>query len=47
MYTVMLLDLKSNKRFDKTFRSPYLMNKFINKCRYSKNLKVLGIINPY
>jgi len=47
MYTVMLLDLKSNKRFDKTFSSPYQMNKFINKCRYSKKIKVLGVLNPW
>lgn len=47
MYTVTLLDLKSNKRFEKFFNSPYLMNKFINKCKYSKKIKVIGVFKEW
>lgn len=42
MYEVMCLNLIENKQFSKIFYSPYLMEKFINKCKYSKKIKVTG-----
>lgn len=44
MYSVILLNLKYDKRFEKQFDSLYLMNKFINKCRYSNKIKVIGVV---
>lgn len=40
MNRITCLDLTTNKRFDKYFDSYYLMQKFINKCKYSKKIKV-------
>lgn len=43
MYEVELLNLKTNKKFTKIFWSPYLMNNFIRKCKYSKKLKLIYV----
>jgi hypothetical protein len=44
MYKLDIINLESNKRFIKNFDSVYLMNKFLNKCKYSKRIKVVSII---
>ena len=33
---------ENGERFEKEFASPYLMDKFINKCKHSKKIKVIG-----
>lgn len=43
MYEINLLVIENNKTFTKIFWSEYLMRKFINKCKYSKKLKVISI----
>lgn len=40
-----LLNLENGERFTKYFASPYLANKFKNKLRYSKKLRIVGEIN--
>lgn len=42
MFTVDLLNVATGKEFKKVFDSPYLLNKFLNKCRFSKRVKVLS-----
>ena len=42
MFEVKLLDKSTNKTFIKTFKSYYLYNKFINKCKYSKKLQLIS-----
>lgn len=43
MYEVRLLNLINGEKFNKLFNSEYLMNKFINKCKHSKKLKIISI----
>lgn len=43
MYEVRLLNLPNGEKFSKLFNSEYLMNKFVNKCKYSKKLKIISI----
>ena len=45
MYEVNCIDLSTNKSFKKVFDSYYLLNKFKNKCKYSKKIKITSIIN--
>lgn len=45
MYEVELLNLQNNKVFTKIFWSSYLKDNFVRKCKYSKKLKVLSIID--
>ena len=42
MYILELINLKTNKRFEKSFTSEYMFKLFKNKLKYSKNLKVLA-----
>lgn len=35
---------KQGVKFSKEFDSPYIANKFINKCKYSKEVKITAII---
>lgn len=35
---------KKGERFKKEFSSPYLLNKFINKCKYSKKIEIIGTL---
>lgn len=42
MYEVLVLDLIRNITFTKTFSSPFLARKFINKCKYSRKVRVIG-----
>ena len=44
MYEVNLLNLVNNKTFKKWYYSPYLLEKFKNKCKYSKKIKILSIL---
>ena len=41
MYVIKILDITSNKTWEETFANPYLMNKRINKLKYSKKLQVI------
>lgn len=43
MYIVELLDIKSNKRFEKVFYDKFLATRFITKCNKGNKLKVLGL----
>ena len=45
MYEIECLDLETKKEFKKTFWNYHLFNKFINKCKRSKKVKILNIIN--
>ena len=47
MYEVRLLNLINGEKFNKLFNSEYLMNKFVNKCKYSKKLKIISIFILY
>ena len=42
MFTIKLLDKKTNKSFEKKFDSFYLFNKFLAKVKYSKKLVILS-----
>ena len=42
MFTIKLLDKKTNKSFETKFDSFYLINKFLAKVRYSKKLVILS-----
>lgn len=42
MFTIKLLDKKTNKSFEKKFDSFYLFNKFLLKVKYSKKLVILS-----
>lgn len=42
MYEVIVLDLSSGKKFRQKFNSKYLFNKFKNKCKYSKKVKIIA-----
>jgi len=42
MYDVILINLVTGKRFVKTFDSLFLCRKFVEKCRFSKKVKVVG-----
>ncbi len=42
MYKCFLENLNNGEIFEKYFDSPYLMNKFLNKVKYSKKIKLIG-----
>ncbi len=42
MYKCYFKNLEKDYTFSKVFDSPYLMNKFLTKVRYSKRLKLVG-----
>lgn len=42
MYKCFLKNLENGIVFEKYFDSPYLMNKFLNKVKYSKKLEFIG-----
>lgn len=42
MYICYFKDLVNDREFCKKFSSPYLMNQFLTKCRYSKKIRFLG-----
>lgn len=45
MYELILMNLKTGKRFVKTFESLFLCRKFVEKCRHSKKVRVLAYPN--
>lgn len=45
MFEVECLNLINNKRFTKWFFSDISKDKFVRKCKYSKKIKVLGILD--
>lgn len=42
MYEVTILNVKSGVSFVRQFTSPYLAQKFINKCKRSKTVRVIA-----
>lgn len=42
MYVCYFQDLEKDKIFSKAFESPYLMKKFLTKCKYSKKIRYIG-----
>lgn len=42
MYEIMLLNNATGEKFNKTFTSEYLYNKFLQKAKRSKKLTVLS-----
>ena len=42
MITITCINEK-NQRFNKEFANPYLANKFINKCKYSKVITIVAV----
>lgn len=47
MYEVELMNIETGAIFTKKFDSPYLMNQFLRKCKYSKKVKVLSTTKWY
>lgn len=45
MYEVYCLNLQTRKTFTKHFTSPYLCRLFVNKCKYSKVIRVISYPN--
>lgn len=43
--SLILLNLENNISFVKYFENPYLANKFKNKLKYSKKLRLVGEVN--
>lgn len=41
MFKAYVRNLITGETFIKEFASPYLLRKFVNKCRYSKKVKVI------
>lgn len=47
MYELILLNVEYNKEFRLDFESPYLMNDYLKKIKYSNKIKLLGKIKKY
>ncbi len=45
MYEVNCINLKTKEKFSKIFYSEYLLNKFKNKCKYSKKVLITSVVN--
>lgn len=43
--SLIILNLQNGQRFIKYFENPYLANKFKNKLKYSKKLRIVGETN--
>lgn len=46
-YVVVLKNLITGIMFEKEFDSPYQMNVFKTKCRYSKKVRCMGTFERY
>ena len=46
-YVVVLKNLLTGVIFEKEFDSPYQMNQFKTKCRYSKKVRCISTIDRY
>lgn len=42
---IRILDTTTNRTWEENFTSPYLMNKRINKLKYSKRLIIISTTN--
>jgi len=40
---VTAFDKKTNRTFEKRFNSPFLAEKWIKKCKYSKTIRIIGV----
>lgn len=48
MYAIVtLVNNKTKKIFQRKFDSQYLLKQFLNKCNYSKVVKVIGVEYPH
>lgn len=47
MHEVVLINLKTGERFVRKFESLFLCRKFVEKCRYSKKVRVVAHPNFY
>lgn len=47
MWEVMLLNNSTGEKFNKTFTSEYLYNKFLNKAKRSKKITILSYGRVY
>jgi len=47
MYICYFKNLINGEIFSKEFDSPYKMNKFLTKCRYSKKIQSLGSVQKW
>lgn len=45
MYEITLLNLKTNSSFTRVFYDVRLKDNFIRKCKYSKKVKIINIVN--
>lgn len=43
MFVVVLENSKTKEWFEKKFESPCLLQKFVNKCKRSKKVKLIGV----
>lgn len=41
MYRVTCMNLKTGAKFDKFFDSAYICRQYINKCKHSKEVKIV------
>lgn len=46
-YKLLLLNLKTNKIFEKYIKNEYFLRQFKNKCKYSKNIMLLSETKMY
>ena len=46
-YKVILIDLKTNKKFEKYFENEYQLRLFKNKVYRGKKLEIIGVIKLY
>lgn len=47
MFELIILNLKTNKRFIKSFESEYILNKFIKKAKYSNEIKIISVLKVF
>lgn len=47
MYKCHLKNLTTDEVFVKVFSSPFLMEKFLKKCKYSKKIKCIGVTKEW
>lgn len=46
-YKLIILNLETNKTFEKYIKNEYFLRKFKNKCRFSKKIMILSETKMY
>lgn len=46
-YLITIINIESKQMFEKYIKNEYFLNKFKNKCKYSKKIKIIGIKRVY